>query len=283
MIDSKNVKKEISVLISVYKSENPEYLDRALKSVWDDQILKPDEIILIKDGPLNSELNQIIDKWHLKLKNQIVILNNEENLGLTVSLNKGIKESKGKYIARMDSDDISTPQRFKLQYSFLETHPEIALIGGGIQEIDEHGKWGAERKYPLTNEKIIEYIPKANPIAHPTAFIRNSVFSDGFYYDERYRKNQDLKLWFDLIKAGYILGNIKDTVLFFRRTSDTYRKRASKISLKSELKIYFSGIKSIYGIFTWRYIFPLMRLFIKLLPPNFHNYIYKNLFKKKND
>lgn len=109
----------ISVLMSVYQNEKPEWLDRALKSVWTDQTLKPNEIILVKDGPLTDLLEGVIEKWQFEMGKVLMVLNNEINLGLTKSLNKGLKLVTSKYIARMDSDDIAFPERFEKQYAFL--------------------------------------------------------------------------------------------------------------------------------------------------------------------
>lgn len=272
----------ISVLISVYKSDNPAYFDRAMQSVWDDQTLKPDEIVLIEDGPLGKNLRTVIEKWQSKLSNKLNIIVNKQNLGLTVSLNKGIDAARSKYIARMDSDDISMPERFSRQYEYMEAHPEISVVGSGLQEIDENGKWGAQRTYPTTTEKIYRYIVKANPLAHPSTFIRASIFKDGLRYDERFRKNQDLKLWFDLLNAHHQLSNLEQPLLFFRRTSDTYLKRASNISLRSELNIYLSGISMLYGRYSWKKIYPLVRYMIKTMPQGINRFVYKYLFKKNN-
>ncbi len=181
----------ISVLISVYKSEKPIFLDRALKSVWSDQTLPPNEVILVEDGPLTDSLYEIIDKWKSIIKERLIILKNEINLGLTKSLNKGISVATGDYIARMDSDDISLPCRFELQLSYMESHPDVAVVGGGMQEIDENDALGAERRYPEDQNKILKYIIKANPLAHPTTFIRRTTFEKGYKYDARYLKNQD--------------------------------------------------------------------------------------------
>lgn len=272
----------ISVLMSVYKSEKPAYLDMSLRSVWDDQSLKPDEIVLVKDGPLGSELDSVVDKWKTILDDKLILIANVENLGLTKSLNKAIAASHGKYLARMDSDDISLPDRFAKQKDFMESHTEIDVVGGGLQEIDENGNWGAERLYPSDSSGMKEYIVKANPIAHPTAFIRKSVFDNGYKYDEKYRKNQDLKLWFDLLKSNHQLANIPEVLLYFRRTSDTYLKRKSKESIRSEVKIYLKGITEFYGSYNWRIIYPILRYAVKSMPSSVNSFVYKYLFKKNN-
>jgi glycosyltransferase involved in cell wall biosynthesis len=268
--------------MSVYKSEKSAYLNRSLQSVWDDQTLKPDEIILVEDGPLGDDLHEVISSWKSKLGERLNVLVNEQNLGLTKSLNKGIEVAKSEFIARMDSDDISLPQRFEKQIAFMKTHPECDVLGGGLIEIDESDKEHARRLYPLSCDNIKKYIVKANPLAHPTVMIRKKVFEDGHRYDEKYRKNQDLNLWFRLLKSGYILNNIDDNILLFRRTSDTYTKRSSRLSLNTEFNIYINGIRELYGPITWRYVYPIIRYTVKIMPSWVNVFVYKYLFKKEN-
>lgn len=272
----------ISVLMAVYKSEKPKYLDLSLKSIYEDQTLKPDEIILVEDGPLGKDLLEVIRQHKSKLGDKLKILKNEYNLGLTKSLNKGLKIAKGKYIARMDSDDISLPSRFELQLSFMESNPDVAVLGGGMLEINENEDIGAERRYPEDQEKIRKYIVKANPLAHPTTFIRRTVFDNGFRYDERYRKNQDLKLWFDLLQKDYVLHNLPNIVLKFRRTQKTYEKRSNKNALKSEREIYDNGICALYGKTSLKRFFPYIRFLIKSMPPSVNKFVYTYLFKKNS-
>lgn len=272
----------ITVLMAVCASDSPEFLDRAMKSIWDDQLLKPSQIVLVEDGRLGKELSEVTERWEKRLGKILTMVKFRENHGLTHALNRGIQEARGKYIARMDSDDISLPTRFAAQYKFMEEHPDIDVLGGGLQEIDENDTPGFRRSYPVSQTRIKKYIAKANPIAHSTAFIRASIFKQGFSYDEHYRKNQDLKLWFDLLAADHNLGNLSDVVLKFRRTSDTYEKRKSKISLKSEYEIYTKGISRLYGSMNWRQVYPMVRYMVKSLSPGFNKFVYRHLFKKQN-
>ena len=199
--------------MSVYKSEKPAYLDRSLQSVWDDQTLKPDEIILVQDGPVGEELETVINKWKEKLAGTLVLLVNVTNLGLTKSLNKGIKVAKGEYIARMDSDDISLPDRFKLQVEYMESHPEISVLGGAIQEFNDKDGIIGERHFPADTASIKQYIHKASPVAHPAVMIRKTLFDEGVVYNEKYRTTQDLALWFDVLATGHLMANLKEFVL----------------------------------------------------------------------
>ena len=268
--------------MSVYKSERPEYLEKALYSIWEEQTVKPYQIILIQDGPVGEELTRVIEAWKLKLNNKLILIKNKNNLGLTKSLNKGICYINSDFIARMDSDDISFPDRFEKQLDYMINHPDVMVVGGGIQEIDEEGDPHNLRLYPSEINKIRKYITKANPLAHSTTFIRRRVFDDGFRYNEKFRKNQDLDLWFRLLAKGYVISNLAFPVLYFRRTKDTYSKRSTLISLKSELSIYLHGIYSLYGICTWRYIYPISRFLIKIMPPSFVDFYYRHFFKKNN-
>lgn len=270
----------LTVIMAVYIKDNPDYFAKALRSIWDDQILKPSEIILIHDGPLTEAHYQIIDTFRKHVGTSLKEIVNTTNIGLTKSLNKGIEMATGDYIARMDSDDIALPDRFILQVEYMACHPEVMVLGGGMLEIDENEIIGSRRLYPCSMDRIKHYIPKANPIPHPTVLFNAELFKKGFRYDEKFRKNQDLKLWFDLIKEGVIMENLPDIILKFRRTEDTYTKRASKISRKSEYEIYDSGIRDMYGRWSVKRVYPLVRYAVKSMPPWAAKTAYKYLFRK---
>ena len=216
----------ISVLMSVYKNEHPQYLDRSIKSIWTDQTIKPSEIILIEDGPLSDELEQTINRWKELIGNKLIIHKNETNLGLTKSLNIGLKIASSDFIARMDSDDISDPKRFERQTAFLETHPDVAIVGGSMQEFNNNNPKLNVRHYPKNNDEVMRTIYKASPLAHPTVMMRSDIFKNGLKYDERYRTSQDIALWFDAICAGYKIGNIDDVTLYFRRDDEMFKRRS---------------------------------------------------------
>lgn len=270
----------ISVLISVYKSERPEFLQKALHSVWDSQTLKPDEIVLIEDGPLTNELLNVLNKWEHRLGNKLKRIVNKQNLGLTKSLNRGLKVATGEYIARMDSDDISTPERFELQCKYLDTHPGISVVGGSLQEFDSTSDNLGIRHYPLTNEQVIKYIKKASPLAHPTVMMRREIFDANIYYDERYRTSQDIALWFDILVSGRKIANLNEVTIKFRRDGDVFRRR-SRDKAKNELIIYLQGIRRLYGYFNPYYIYPIIRFIFRILPVSIVKMIYGSSLRTK--
>ena len=270
---------KISVLISVYKSEKGAYINDALKSIWDDQSYKPDEVILIEDGPLTDDLYAVIRKWKDAMHNCLVIVKNETNIGLTKSLNKGIDVAKYDVIARMDSDDKSHPKRFERQIAFLKSHPEISVIGGSIQEFNDDNDCIGIRHYPSTHTDVLKYICKASPLAHPAVMIRKHIFDNGIRYNEKYKTSQDLALWFDLIYHGYQIANIEDVILYFRHNEDIYKRRG-KEKAKNELKIYLKGIKQLYGLFTPKFAYPIMRYLFRLTPTSIKRFIYNSSLRE---
>lgn len=263
----------ISVLMSVYKNEHPQYLDRSIKSIWTDQTIKPSEIILIEDGPLPDELEHTINRWKELIGNKLIIHKNVKNLGLTKSLNIGLQIASSDFIARMDSDDISDPKRFERQTKYLETHPDVAIVGGAMQEFNSSNPKLNVRHYPRNNEEVMHTIYKASPLAHPTVMMRSEIFRNGLKYDERYRTSQDITLWFDAICAGYKIGNIDDITLYFRRDDEMFRRR-SRAKAWNEFRIYMNGVRRVYGLFSLKYVFPISRLIFRLMPLSVVKFIY---------
>ena len=270
----------ISVLMSVYHSEKAEYLNRSLQSVWDDQSLKPNQIVLIEDGPLGEELHKVIDKWKERLQDVFCIVKNEKNIGLTKSLNKGIQYITSELIARADSDDISMPTRFALQEKFLAEHLDVDILGGAMQEFNEENDCLNVRRYPSTHEQARKYIMKASPLAHPSVMMRKKIFDEGLRYNEEYRTSQDVALWFDALNAGYHIANLDDIILHFRQNSSVFKRRG-RAKAWNEFKIYIKGIYRKKGLFTFYYVYPLSRLLFRLMPARLIELVYKSNMRNK--
>ena len=274
----------ISVLMSVYRSEQAACLQRALQSVWDDQTRKPDQIVLVVDGPVPEELELIVDSLQLTVNASgtatMTVVKLPVNGGLTRALNVGLQHVTSDLVARMDSDDIAAPNRFELQERFLEEHPEIDIVGGSMQEFDDEHECLNVRHYPQTHEEACKYIVKACPLAHPAVMMRKRMFDEGLKYDERYRMSQDIKLWYDAILAGYKIANLPDVCLYFRQQGDVFRRR-SRVKAWNEFKIYMNGIYRMHGLFTTAYRYPIARYIFRNLPPSMVKKIYESGMRKR--
>lgn len=270
---------QISVLISVYKAEKPQYLDRALKSVWDDQTHKPSEIILVADGELPSELEEIIEKWKHTLGESFIIVRNECNLGLPKSLNKGLKYVNNELIARMDSDDISHPKRFEIQRNFLIANQDIDIVGGALQEFNDKSSCLNIRYYPTNPDIVNKYICKGSPLAHPTVMMRKKIFDSGLCYNENYRTNEDIALWYDVLAKGHRISNVSDITIYFRLADNFYKRRGRQKAV-DEFKIYMKGIYKLHGLFTISYVYPISRLAFRLMPKSIIKKVYNSKLRE---
>ena len=251
--------KDLSVLMSVYKSEKPEYLDMALKSVFT-QTLRAGKVVLVKDGVLTAELDDVIEKYK-KIENSLTILSFEDNRGLAVALNEGLKVINTEYIARMDTDDICVSTRFEKQIKFLEANKDIDVVGTFIQEINENGEVIKDIvKYPITHEECLKFFAKRDPMAHPTVIFRKSFFNKiGSFYDERFvgvNKQEDSDLWYRGFLSGCKFSNYPEILLKYRRAKSFYNRRSglkySFLILKEKIKrnrnLGYSKLADLYAV-----------------------------------
>jgi glycosyltransferase involved in cell wall biosynthesis len=187
---------ELSVVMSVYNTEL--YLKEAIRSILN-QTYKKFEFIIVNDGSTDNSL-EIIKSFN---DNRIIVFN-QENQGLSKALNRGISISNGKYIARMDADDISLPNRFELQLDFLNTHKEYVLIGSNIYYVDINGEILDKSKLPLINEEINESLPNIKFMHSSAMFLKNAFYEAGEYPIEIPKYFEDKILWNKMAKYGKI-------------------------------------------------------------------------------
>lgn len=218
----------LSVLLSIYNKENITCFNKSMVSIWDSQLFKPDEIILVQDGPLTAELYESIEQWKYRLSTILVVVELKKNVGLARALNEGIKYCKGDYIARMDTDDISMPERFQKQLEFLENNSDIDVVGTWISEIGEDDQLIKEEiQYPLDHDELFKFFSKRDPIAHPTAMFRKTFFKKAGIYSSEVHLAEDTLLWYSGFMNKCKFANIPYIGLQFRRTSNFYLRRAN--------------------------------------------------------
>lgn len=224
-----------SVLIAVYYKENPDFLRLALESIWFRQTLQPSEIVLVCDGPLTKELDHIIDVFSLSAPLKVCTL--EKNSGLGIALPKGLSLCSNELIARMDSDDISVPDRFEKQVKYMTDHPEIDISGANIAEFKEStDKICSYRRLPSKFSEIVHFAKKRNPLNHVTVIFRKTaVIKAGNY--QPFHGYEDYHLWIRMLQNGSIIGNIPDNLVFVRIGNKMHSRRHGYKLFKQELKL----------------------------------------------
>lgn len=225
----------ITILLSVYNGLP--YLEYAIDSILN-QSFTDFEFLIIDDCSTDGSKKLLEEK--AKQDKRIRIINNEERMGLGANLAKGVELAKGKWIARMDADDISLPHRLATQYDFALKNPDIDIIGSWATDIDERGEFLSIRKMPLEHDKIEKYIWSC-PIIHPTVFFKKeAILKAGSYGNEKRR--QDYALWFRCVKAGLKFANIGEPLLKYRFADEYFRKNNTP-ALLSQVKIGWSGCR----------------------------------------
>lgn len=266
--------KKYSVLMSLYKKENPEYLRIAIDSMLN-QTVAPDEIVLVEDGPLTDELYAVLDDYPMlhRVKNEI-------NLGLGLALNVGLKKCRNELVARMDTDDCSKPERCEKQLQRFLEKPYLAIVGSHIDEfIGDTSNVISQRIVPTTSEEIYKFAKKRSAFNHPAVmYSKTAVLENNGYAD--LKRNQDVDLFGRMQFKGYKAENIDEALLWFRSSDELAKRRKSWQNTWSYIATIRKFWKMGYSSFTDYAIVGIAQTGMYLMPIKLQNYIYKNFLRK---
>lgn len=238
-MSDKSRKVRISVVMSVYNGE--EYLDASVKSILS-QTFSDFELIIIDDCSTDgsSEMLASLSESDPRIR----LLRNESNLGLTKSLNAGIRSAKGEYVARMDADDICMPDRLELQLAFMSSDPSLDLIYADTLLIDKNANPICRSWRPNTVKKVLDCLEVHNFIPHPTVMFKKSTFDKVGGYDEQYLTGQDLNLWLRMREQRCRFGYLNAVVLKYRLNPSSVRSYLSSYWFSVANYCIWNGKKS---------------------------------------
>lgn len=273
---------KFSVLMSVYKRENPDFLHVALKSLLEQTVLAS-EVVIVQDGPLPDGLLKVLDEFRDKLNIRDVY--NEKNLGLGWSLKKGLENCSYEWAFRMDSDDIACPDRFEKQVRVIEEMPELDVVGGWYEEFNaEPGDLSSFRNVPETHEEIYQGMKRYASVNHVTVAIKKSSVQSVGSYRGGTAFQEDYDLWIRMIMQGAKFYNIQTNLVFVRVGDGMLGRRGGWRYLMNEIdvqKMAFSlgliGVKDLV-----RNV--LIRIPTRLLPQGMRSKIYslaRNFINKR--
>lgn len=270
-----------SVAMSVYKSDNPDYFDRALSSITDEQTIIPNEIVLVVDGPVSNEINNVINKYEKKYE-IFNVIRLEQNGGLGNALKIAVENANHELIARMDSDDVSVSTRFEEQLKYFEINPEIDIVGGDITEfIGEENNIVGKRSVPLSNESIREYMKTRCAMNHVSVmYKKKAVESAGGYQDWFW--NEDYYLWIRMWLNGAVFANTGSVLVNVRVGEEMYQRRGGSKYFESEkgLQDYMLKNKMINHSTYIKNV--TKRLIIqKLMPNKLRGWVFRTFARKK--
>ena len=268
-----------SVLMSLYEKEHPEYLREALDSMIN-QTVKPDEIVLVEDGPLTDELYNVVAEYKSNYPELMHVIVNEKNLGLGLALNRGLKECRNELVARMDTDDISKPDRCEKQLKRFEDRPELSIVGSHIDEfIDSPDNVISQRRVPITFETIYEYAKRRSAFNHPTVIYKKSaVLTEGGY--SNLRRNQDVDLFGRMLFQGYKAENIDEALVWFRCSNELAARRKSWENTWSYIETIRKFWKMGYSTFVDYMAVLIAQTGMYLIPIHVQNWLYKKFLRR---
>lgn len=268
-----------SVLLSLYYKENPHYFNESLHSIYTNQTIKPAEIVLVIDGPLTLDLEKTVSLWKKALNEELVVVRLSKNQGLGIALNEGLKHCSHEWIFRMDTDDISIPYRFEKQLKFINSHPEISILGSNIIELNETGKIIVnKKKVPELHTDILKYAKYRNPFNHMTiAYKKSAVLSAEGYQHHLYM--EDYNLWLRMLSNEIKGSNIQEALVYARTGQKMLGRRRGSAYVKSEIQLLQLKYKlGFTNLFSSIFIF-CIRCLPRLLPVSFLSKVYTVLRK----
>lgn len=265
--------------MSLYIKEKPEYLKAAIDSMVN-QTLLPDEIVIVKDGPITEELQQVLDEYCTNYPSLLNIVGYEKNRGLGLALNYGLEHCKNELVARMDTDDISKPNRCERQVDRFVEKPELAIVGSYIDEfVDDVQNVISTRKVPTNTKDIYNFAKRRSAFNHPAVMYRKSkVLEFGGYSD--LKRNQDVDLFGRMLFAGCKAENIDEALLWFRSSDDLAKRRKSWENTWSYIATIKKFWKMGYSSFSDFAIVAVAQTGMYLMPVCVQNWVYKAFLRK---
>lgn len=276
----KGVLQNYSVLMSVYYKEKPEWIRQSIESMLNQTIITND-FIIIKDGKLTNELDDVISEYYEKYPDIFHIIELENNVGLGTALAIGVEECKNELIARMDSDDISIKDRCERQLEKFREQPELDVIGSNIAEfIDDINNVQAYRILPQTDEEIKKFARRRNPFGHPSVMLKKSKVLEAGNYRSYYLV-EDYDMWVRMIENGANCYNFEEILVFMRISEDFYKRRGGIKYLNSILKFKKEQFNN--GFYSKKdfIVSSFAHIVMCLMPNKMRDLLYRKVLRKK--
>ena len=273
----------VSVLLSLYSREKPQFLRESLSSIME-QTAMPAEVVMVLDGPVGDDLLGVLDEFSRREGDvpDFRIVRLEKNMGLGRALSEGLRHCGNELVARMDTDDVMMPQRIDEQYRYMASHPEIAVCGAWIDEFvvqaDGSRHVVSTRRLPVEHDDIFNFGKGRSPMNHPVVMFRKSrVEAAGGY--EHFPLFEDYYLWVRMLCCGEKFHNLPESLLWFRLSDDVYKRRGGLRYAMDEVSLqraiyrlgYISRVTMMKNV--------AIRFLVRLMPNGFRALIYKRLLR----
>ena len=263
---------KISVLMGIYNCA--ETLPDAIESILA-QSVRDWELILCEDGS-TDDTYAVAERYVKQHADQIILLKNEKNMGLNYTLNRCLATAKGELVARMDGDDLCSPDRFEKELAALEANPDMVLVSTEMTYFDETGTWGRSQAIPLPQKGDFVY---GTPFCHAPCMARRAALEavGGYTDDEKFLRVEDYDLWVKLYAAGYQGMNLREPLYQMRDDRNAYARRKFRYRI-NEARVICKAVR-LLKLPVWQYVWALKPIFVGMLPL----WLYKKLHKARQE
>lgn len=237
-----------SLLMSIYDKVAPEALAQCLDSLAA-QTRLPDQFVIVRDGPLNKQLDDLLEDFQKKFSDRLSIIDIDTNQGLINALNTGLASCHYDWIIRMDADDVALPERIEKQLDYLDTHKDTDVLGSAMLEFENNPSQPSRLKPVVSDHQdILNQLPLRNPINHPTVCVRKSTLLDAGGYPNM-PLLEDYLLWAKMIEKGALFHNLPEALVCYRFDGSTLIRRRGSSNFKHECTLrwwmYRHGLSNI--------------------------------------
>lgn len=263
------MQKKVSIIMGIYNCADT--LEEAIESILK-QTYQDWELIMCDDGSQDNTY-KIAETFSEKYEN-IIVFQNEKNMGLNYTLNRCLEKANGEYIARMDGDDLSLPTRLEKEVIFLDQHKEYAIVSTNMIYFDENGEWGKSNMLEFPQK---EDLVKATPFCHAPCMVRKEAYEkvNGYSVDKKLLRMEDYHLWIKMYSEGYKGYNIEEPLYRMQDDSAAIKRRTFKSRI-NEAYVKYLAIKML-NLSKKNIIFIFRPIILGLCP----NFVYEKLHKKK--
>lgn len=268
-----------SVLMSVYKNEKVEYFMQAVDSLLT-QTIQPEQIVLVRDGGVCEELQNVIDKYVSDYPDVFTYLPLEQNGGLGNALRYGLTYCRNELVGRMDTDDISVPDRFEKQLEFMKNNPDVDIVGGNISEFTNDPTRIVDcRNVPQSHEDICKYLKNRSPFNHQTVMFKKSVVEKAGSYESFYLF-EDWYLWIRMYLSDAKFANLNEVLVNVRIFGMANRRGGMKYYRSCVKLLKYMKKNHIIGF--WKYAKTCIVRFCGyvLLPNKMREFMYRKMLRK---
>ena len=265
------MQKKVSIIMGIYNCADT--LEEAIESILK-QTYQDWELIMCDDGSQDNTY-KIAETFSEKYEN-IIVFQNEKNMGLNYTLNRCLEKANGEYIARMDGDDLSLPTRLEKEVAFLDQHKEYAIVSTNMIYFDENGEWGKSNMLEFPQK---EDLVKASPFCHAPCMVRRGVYEkvNGYSVDKRLLRVEDYHLWFKMYSEGYKGYNLQEALYKMRDDREATKRRKYKYRV-NESYVKWLIMKN-FGLSIKNIIHVLRPLLVGAMPGFLYEYLHKKKMK----